>query len=97
VFLGSGGGGFMPEPSLPALASAASAAAAAAARGGAAGARAGEAQRRSSLEASTDLGVFELIEGGAAAAAAAGSAPSKRPPPLSLAELNTFFDADGGC
>ncbi|PRW58614.1 TBC1 domain family member 17-like [Chlorella sorokiniana] len=55
-----------------------------------------EERRRSSLEASTSLGVFELIEG--SAAEAAGSSPAwtrARPPPLTLAELNTFFDAEG--
>ena len=55
-----------------------------------------EERRRSSLEASTSLGVFELIEG--SAAEAAGSSPAwtrARPPPLTLAELETFFDAEG--
>lgn len=56
-----------------------------------------EERRHSSLEASTSLGVFELIEGSAAEAAGGSPAWTRaRPPPLTLAELNTFFDAEGG-
>ena len=71
-------------------------AAAAAATGAGTGTQgaAGE-QRRSSLEASTSLGVFELIEGSPEGAAASPLWTRARPPPLGLAELSTFFDAEG--
>lgn len=96
-----GTGGLLPEPQ-PSMALRSAAAAAALAGGDGSGSsgssnRSGPGaaleRRRSSLEASTDLGVFELIEGGAAAVM--GTAAYARPPPLSLAELNTFFDAEG--
>lgn len=52
--------------------------------------------RRSSLEAPTGLGVFELIEGSAAEGAGSTQPWTRaRPPPLTLAELETFFDAEG--
>ena len=62
----------------------------------AAGAAAGaEPQRRRSMEAHTDLGVFELVSGSSGGAAPLWTrAP---PPPLTLAELNTFFDSEGAC
>ena len=69
-------------------------AAAAAATGAGTEGAAGE-QRRSSLEASTSLGVFELIEGSPEGAAASPLWMRARPPPLGLAELSTFFDAEG--
>lgn len=96
-----GTGGLLPEPQ-PSMALRSAAAAAALAGGDGSGSsgssnRSGPGaaleRRRSSLEASTNLGVFELIEGGAAAVM--GTAAYARPPPLSLAELNTFFDAEG--
>jgi hypothetical protein len=67
--------------------------AAAVAGGGTEGAA--EDRRRSSLEASTSLGVFELIEGSPEGAAASPLWTRARPPPLGLAELSTFFDAEG--
>ena len=59
------------------------------------GAAAAEERRRSSLEASTSLGVFELIEGSPEGSAASPLWTRARPPPLGLAELSTFFDAEG--
>lgn len=54
-----------------------------------------EGLRRASLEAPTSCGVFELVEGSAACAAGPARWPRVQPPPLTLAELATFFDEEG--
>eukprot|EP00887_Chlorella_sp_A99_P005546 scaffold1.g5546.t1 len=54
-----------------------------------------EERRRSSLEATTEVGVFELIERGGGAPAPGGRGAAPRPPPVTAEELATFFDTEG--
>ena len=88
-----------PGSSAAAAAAAARPAASAAAAGPAAAAEAVQQQqqqrRESGDEAAGPLGAFELIEGSAADAAAPPPWARVQPPPLSLAELSTFLDAEG--
>ncbi len=97
--------GAAPAPlAAPGSSAAAAPAASPAAGGAAAGARPGGGQglglakerRRSSLEeASSELGPFEMVEGSHGWEGAGGGWSRPRLPPLTLAELRTFYDAEG--